>query len=125
MHIIFYHLRQSKRKEREEKERVRLAQERKSVNTRLNEVFRIKTIQKEIKATEKKQKERLAKVVAKKIHKEKFGQKKLSKFKYEELSLDPALSEEIQGSLVATPSHNRLLLERYVDILNLTIISLY
>jgi hypothetical protein len=104
--------RQSKRKQREEKEKVRLSQLRKSDNARLNEVFRIKTLQKEIKVTEQKQKERLAKTVAKKILRDKFGQKKLSKFKYQELALDPALSEEIQGSLVGIPAHNRVLLER-------------
>ena len=54
----------------------------------------------------------MEKVVAKKIQRDKFGQKKLSRFKYEELALDPALSEEIQGSLVGIPSHNRVLLER-------------
>jgi len=105
--------RQSKRKEREEKERIRLAQVKKTDNARLSEVFRIKTIQKEIKATEKKQSERLAKTVQKKILREKFGQKKLSKVRYEELALDPALSEEIQGSLVGIPSHDRVLLERF------------
>jgi len=104
---------QQKRKEREEKEKLRLIRDKKQDNARLNEVFRIKSIQKSINKTEKKQKERLAKVVAKKIAREKFGQKKISKHQYEELSLDPALSEEIKGSLVGIPSHNRLTLERF------------
>lgn len=78
----------------------------------MNEVFRIKSIQKSIAKNETKQKAKLAKAVQKKIANEKFGQKKISKFKYEELSLDPALRDEIQGSLVSVQAHNRLVLER-------------
>jgi len=67
--------RQSKRKEREEKEKVRGQKEKKEDNARMNEVFRIKTIQKEIKASEVKSKTRLLKLVEKKVYRESLGKR--------------------------------------------------
>jgi nucleolar protein 53 len=105
--------RQKKRHEREEKEKQRLVQAKKAENARLSEVYRIKSIQKDIARTEKKQKVRLAKIIEKKIAHEKFGQKKLGKHKYKELSLNPTLSDELSGRLVSTTPQTTLLEERF------------
>jgi len=47
----------------------------------------------------------------------------LSKFKYEEPTLNPALSEDLEGTLVAVPSDNSLLLDRFKSLQKRNIIE--
>lgn len=64
-----------------------------------NEVYRIKSILKEIKEKEKQSEEKkLQKEIAEK-HRELFEPKRLGRVKYEEPDIDLKLSEEITGSL--------------------------
>jgi nucleolar protein 53 len=80
-------------------------------------VFRVKTLRKEIVAEEKINKARMVKKVEKKLTREKFGVKELSRFEFVEKEAAPLLSDELPKGLVgaggASASTQDLLVDRF------------
>jgi len=107
--------RQQKRKARELNEQQRSTHDNKIRLRREAEVFRIKSIRKDILKKEKETKQKLDRKIEKKIRHEKFGQLDLGRNKFEPLKPDPMLSEEMGGSLLADAQNSiaGLTLERF------------
>lgn len=79
-------------------------------------MFRVKTLNKQIKTAEAKSKARLEKKVAKKVAREKFGVRTLSKFKFEQKETQPLLSDELPKGLMGaggSTATGELLLDRF------------
>lgn len=108
---------QQKRKEKEQREKELVAKKAKGLAIKESEVFRVKSLRKDIEAEEKKTKAKLAKKVEKKLEHEKFGTSRLSRFKFEEKESRPMLSDELAKGLIGTGGETGstadLLLDRF------------
>lgn len=104
-----------KRREREQRDKEMQIQQKKQKTKLEAEVFRVKSLKKEIEKTEEKCKLRLKKRIEKIVHREKFGVKTLSRFKFEELKPQPVLSDDLAGGLRGAKNGNSsdLLLDRF------------
>ncbi|CAL8110938.1 unnamed protein product [Orchesella dallaii] len=107
--------RSQKRKARELNEQQRALQEKKTKLKQEAEVFRIKSLRKEIVETEKETKEKLKKKIDRKIKHARFEQLVLSKHKYKPLKPDPLLSDEMAGTFLGDAKNSiaDLTLERF------------
>jgi len=107
--------RSQKRKAWELNEQQRALQEKKNKLKQEAEVFRIKSLRKEITAAEKECKEKLQKKIDRKINHARFGQLHLSKHKYKPLKPDPLLSDEMAGTFLGDAKNSiaDLTLERF------------
>lgn len=92
--------RQQKRKARELNEQQRGQKMQKERNKLESDIFRVKSLTKEINKAEKASKQRLEVKVAKKLHREKYGQLELSNHKFVPEKPDPLLSEQMSGCLL-------------------------
>jgi nucleolar protein 53 len=102
-----------RRREKMDKESQQSFSDQKKVRVMESDVYRIKQIRREIEKEEAEKKAKLLKKVGKKIHAEKFGQKKLSKWTYEPEKINPLLSDELSGRLVEAKTTSNLLLDRF------------
>nr|CAG4644011.1 EOG090X07H9 [Lepidurus arcticus] len=104
--------RQQRRKEKVMKSQEQLREKEKDEKQRMHDIYRLKTIKKEIKVWEKLQEEKLVKKKEKEVEKELLP-RTLGRVKYEEPDLDLQLSEELCGSLRELKSEGDLLMDRY------------
>ena len=78
-----------------------------------NEIFRLKSIKKEISEEENKREEEQIKKVAEEKHKELFMPKRLGSLKYEEPEIELKLSNEITGNLRNLKVINLVIKQKY------------
>ncbi|GIY27403.1 ribosome biogenesis protein NOP53 [Caerostris darwini] len=102
--------RKRRKKEMKEKERLKLVD--KIQKKRLNDVYRIRSLKKEINEEAQITQERIDKSLQKQIEKM-YKPRTLSKYKYEAPDLEVNLSEEISGSFRALKTEGNLLEDRY------------
>ena len=96
------------------KEAQQAAAEEKQTRVRESDVYKLKQIKRQIEKEEQKQKVKLKKRIEKKITHEKFGQKALSKWKFEDEKINPLLSDELSGRLIGVKSTSSILMDRLV-----------
>nr|CAG4651876.1 EOG090X07H9 [Triops cancriformis] len=104
--------RQQRRKEKLMKAEEQLRGKAKDEKERMNDIYRLKTIKKEIREWEKRQQEKLVKKNEKEAEKD-LKPRTLGKVKYEEPEIDLQLSEELCGSLRELKPEGDLLMDRY------------
>jgi len=85
----------------------------KQMKIQQNEIFRLKSLKKEVDADLKKVDENTEKNKEAEAAKLAYGQKRLGKLKYEEAELDLQLSEEITGNLRTLRPEGNILRDRY------------
>lgn len=85
----------------------------KKLKRQQNEIYRLKSIKKEINDREKLDEEKKLKKEIDEKHKELFGTKRLGKLKFEEPELDLKLSDEITGNLRTLKPEGNILTDRY------------
>jgi len=79
----------------------------------LNEIYRIRSIKKEIEEGERKRGEKQLQREIQKKHHTTFGTKRLGSLRYEEPELDLKLSNEITGNLRSLKPEGNILRDRY------------
>jgi nucleolar protein 53 len=88
-----------KKKQLMEKLKQKQVDLKKKARLQQNEIFRLKSIKKELKKAEEEQKEKKMKKDIEDMHRELFGTKRLSRLKYEEPELEIKLGDELSGNL--------------------------
>jgi nucleolar protein 53 len=109
--------RQQKRRQKVQLELQRNSRLRKAKNAKESEVFRVKSLVKDIELKDSKARLRLSKKIIKIQEREKTGVKNLGKHKFVEMPADPILSDNLPGSLRAIPVHltstSNILVDRF------------
>lgn len=103
-----------KQRQKENEKKIRIQQ---------NEIYRIKSLKKEVDEKLKKEEENAQKKVEEEKLKNLYGQKRLSALKYEEPDLELKLSNEITGSLRTLKAEGNILRDRYKSLQKRNIIE--
>jgi len=114
---------QQRNKEKLNKKKEAVAKLAKEKRIRDNELFRVKSIRKDIDKETLKQKQREDKRKVEYEHQEKYGTKKFGRYKFEEADLDLNLSDEITGNLRTMKAEGNLLHDRFKSLQKRNIIE--
>ncbi|CAF0745882.1 unnamed protein product [Brachionus calyciflorus] len=115
----------SKRKRKQLLDKIKLKQKENEKQQRVqqNEIYRLKSIKKEISDEEKKREEERLKNEIEEKHKELFMPKRLGPLKYEDPEIELKLSNEITGNLRNLKPEGNILLDRYKSLQKRNIIE--
>jgi nucleolar protein 53 len=97
----------------EEKMKKKLKENEKQKRIQESEIYRLKSIKKEIARKEREHKAEMDKREAERKQKELYGPKRISRLKYEEPELELKLSHEITGNLRSLKPEGNILRDRY------------
>lgn len=111
-----------KRKQREQKQAANKRASDKLEKKKVSDIYKLKILQKQIEAKEKKQ-EFMRHKRMKKHEKESFVPKNLSKIKFEPIDPDFQLAEELTGNLRNCKASKNLLKERYKSLQQRNVIA--
>ncbi|CAF2259494.1 unnamed protein product [Rotaria magnacalcarata] len=114
---------QQRNKEKIHKKKEALAKAAKEKRIQDNELFRLKSIGKEIKSAELGYKQKGEKRKIEYANRENYGTKKFGRYKFEDADLDLNLSEEITGNLRTLKAEGNLLHDRFKSLQKRNIIE--
>ena len=119
------HLTKTKRirKQLLEKIAARRKEAEKKMKMQQSEIFRLKSIKRELAEAEKANEEKQLKKELEEKHHELFGTKRLGRLKFEEAEIDVKLSDEITGSLRTLKPEGNILTDRYKSLQKRNIIE--
>ncbi|RNA22811.1 glioma tumor suppressor candidate region protein 2 [Brachionus plicatilis] len=115
----------AKRKRKQLLEKIKLKQKENEKQQRVqqNEIFRLKSIKKEINDEEKTREEQRLKKETEQKHQELFAPKRLGSLKYEEPEIELKLSNEITGNLRTLKPEGNIMMDRYKSLQKRNIIE--
>lgn len=113
----------TKRRLLEEKMKKKLKENEKQKRIQESEIYRLKSIKKEISEKEKKHKAKMERLEAERKQKELYGAKRIGRLKYEDPELDLKLSNEITGNLRSLKPEGNILRDRYKSLQKRNIIE--